>query len=161
MNCLATHFILCPTRGSFRDRRMRTDRFFDLAGPQTVSGNIDHIVGAAQNEEVTICVLDCIIERGIELLCGKLAAVVLCKYFVIFPNCWHAPWRQRKTQCQNALFVCWQPFARSWVDDASVIAGHGDPGRSRPDFGFLESRQQREDWPSGLCLPIVINYRCP
>jgi hypothetical protein len=48
------------------------DGLFDLAGAQAVSGHVDHVVGAAQDEVVAVLVADAPVEGVVDLVAGKL-----------------------------------------------------------------------------------------
>jgi hypothetical protein len=58
-------------RAPRRWRRCGSDRLLDLAGAQAVAGDVDDVVGAAEDEVVAVLVADAPVEGGIDLLAGK------------------------------------------------------------------------------------------
>ena len=57
-----------PTTAHLGDVRVRVDRLLDLARAEAVAGDVDHVVGAAEDEVVAVLVADAPVEGRVHLL---------------------------------------------------------------------------------------------
>ena len=85
--------------------RMRRDALLDLARAQAVPGDVDHVVGAPQNEEVAIGVLDAPVKSAVHQPPRHRLPVGADEARIIAPNRLHATRRQRPLDGDHALLV--------------------------------------------------------
>jgi hypothetical protein len=81
------------------------DALLDLARAQPVTGDIDHVVGAAQDEEIAVRVAHAPVEGRIHRLTGNAGPVGFDEAVVVAPHRLHAARRQRAHDGDNTLLV--------------------------------------------------------
>jgi hypothetical protein len=72
---LAFELIGHADHGDLGHHRVAGDAFFNFAGAQAVAGHVDDVVGAAQNEEVTVGVADAPVKGAVDHLAGHALPV--------------------------------------------------------------------------------------
>src|SRR2546430_6854355 len=75
---------------------MHADRLLDLARAEAVAGDVDHVVGAAEDEVVPVLVADSPVEGGVDQLALEVLEVGLHEALVVAPHRAHAARRQRR-----------------------------------------------------------------
>src|SRR6185369_15400103 len=107
---------------------MAGDALFDLACSQPVAGDVDHVIGTTEDEEITVFVADTPVERAVEHLAGDVFPIGLDVALVIAPDGLHEARRRRPGDHHHALFIGpGQLFARGFVHQFDVIAVHRQP----------------------------------
>ena len=64
--CPEFEFVLDPDHRHFGNRSMGLDRFLDFPGAQAMAGDVDDVVGAPEDGEVTFVILDRPVEGRID-----------------------------------------------------------------------------------------------
>src|SRR5256885_10682841 len=82
---------------------MGGDAFLDLARAQTVAGHVDHVVRAAQDEEVAVLVANAPVEGAVDHAAWNAFPVGVDEALVVTPDGLHAARRQRSLDGQHAL----------------------------------------------------------
>ncbi|MNT57838.1 hypothetical protein D3C72_1952400 [compost metagenome] len=123
-----------------------------------MAGDIDHIVGAAQDEVVAIGIADAPVEGAVDQLAGNALPVGVDETLVVAPHRLHAAGRQRPLDGNHTLLVgTGQLFAGRFVDQLHGIAVHGFARAAEARGLLLDAIGQREDGPAGLGLPVVVD----
>ncbi|VUM26484.1 hypothetical protein PGKDCPLP_04088 [Stenotrophomonas maltophilia] len=137
---------------------MAGDGFFNLARTQPVTGHIDHIIGATEDEGVAIVVTDRPVQRAVQQLL-EVAEVALQETAVVVPHRAHAARRQRRRHHQHALLPRCHFLAGVLVDHLHPVAEIGEPGRAETHRLHLQARQQGQCRPAGFGLPVIVDDR--
>ena len=84
---------------------MRLHGLLDFARAQPMPGNVDDVVGAAEDEVIPLFVPCGPVKRRIHLPAGQGAKIGIDKPLVVAPYGRHAARRQRRLDGQHAFFV--------------------------------------------------------
>ncbi len=143
------------------DVRMARDALLDLARAEPVAGDVDDVVGAAEDEVVAVGVADAPVE-GVVDAAG--------------PGC--CPSRSRTKRASSRHTVCMQPggigpsitttplrfgstmsCAGRLVDQLDVVAVHRHARAAELARRRLDAVGDRQDRPAALGLPVVVDDR--
>ena len=144
--------------GDLGDRRVRLHGFLDLAGAEAVAGDVDHVVGAPEDEVVAVVIAHGPVRGGVQQLL-ELAEVALHEALVVAVDRREAARRQRRHDDQHALLVRLGVGTGGFVDDADVEAVVREARRAEAVRLQVHARQVGQHRPAGLGLPVVVDDR--
>ena len=101
---------------------MRLHRFLDFSRAQTMTRDVDDVVGATEHEVIAVGVADRPVEGRIDLFARNSGEVRLDEARVVAPNRRHAAWWQGRHDGQHALLVGADFSACRFVEQAHVVA---------------------------------------
>ena len=123
-----------------------------------MASDIDHIIGATQDKEITIFVFDAPIEGGVNRFTRHCVPISFDKTLVITPNGLQATRWQRTFNGHHAFLVgLRQFFTRLIVQQLHVVAENSFARRAKFAGCFFNAVAHRQDRPTRFCLPIVVN----
>ena len=156
---LALERILDADHRTFGDRRMRGDHLLHAAGRETVTRDIDDVVGAAHHVDIAVLVE----KAGI----GRLVVAREIRRDS-FRACAHPPATASGRQPGGkGSFTTIEPMVfgghgrRGLVDDLQVVARHGHGRRAVLHRQEAKAERIAGDAPAGLGLPPMIDDRLP
>ena len=141
------------------DSRVRLHRLLDLARSQTMSGDVDDVVGAAQDKVITVGIAGGPVERGIHLPARNRGEIGLYEALVVAPHRCHAPRRQRRHDRQHAFFAGSDLFPGHLVQQPHVVADDGKRRTAELARRVLDAGLRGKDRPAALRLPVMIHDR--
>ena len=123
-----------------------------------MASDIDHIIGAAQNKEITIFIFDAPIEGGVNRFTRHCVPIGFDKTLVITPDGLQATRRQRAFNGHHAFLVgLRQLFTRLIVQQLHVVAVNSFTWRAKFTGCFFNAVAYRQDRPTRFCLPVVVD----
>ena len=129
---------------------------FQLACRQSVAGNINHIIGARHDVEISVLIL----VTGITgfVIAGEGGQIFLNKGRIGTPYRWQAGWRQWQFDGNGAKLIR-RPHGAILGKDIDLIARHRDRGRAKLYRQRFNADRIGADRPAGLGLPPVVDHR--
>jgi hypothetical protein len=124
---LALELVGHAHHGHLGDRRVGLHGLLDLAGAQAVAGDVDHVVGAAEDLVVAGVVLDAPVEAGIHQRLLEQREVGGHEALVVAPHGGQAARRQRRHDADDALLVG-AALGAVVAEQAHVVAIHREAG---------------------------------
>ena len=150
--------IFHPNHCHFGNARMTGDTLFNLARPQPMPGNVNHIVSAPENKVITVSIADPPVKSGVHRT-GKQRPVRLHKAVVVAPNGLNTPRRQRPFHHQHPFLVDAARFAGDFIEQLHVIAIHRHAGATQTRRPVVQTASNRHNRPAGFGLPVVVDDR--
>ena len=89
----------------FGDIRMILHRFLNLTRAEAMARNVDHVVGTAHDEVITVGVAGSPVKGGVDLLILERRKIGFDEAFVVAPDGAHAAWWQRRHDAQHPFLV--------------------------------------------------------
>ncbi len=138
------------------DGRVTGERRLERAGRQPVARDVEHVVGAAHDEHVSVVV-------DVPAVAGEVVAVVRRqvrrdKPRVVAPQRRQRAGRHRQLQAQRTLDAR-AHLLTALVEHPDVVAGHGHARRTGLGGQWFQPPRARADGPAGLGLPPVVDHR--
>src|SRR4030095_14387566 len=121
-----------------------------------MSGDVDHVVSATEDEEVAVLVPDAPVERRIDVSVRNRGPVGLDEALVVAPDRRHASRWQWAFDRDHAFFVVTGDlFAGRFVVELDRVAVGGHPGRTELRWQRFDAPLEREDRATRLRLSDV------
>ena len=140
------------------DVRVAGDALLDLARAQPVAGDVDHVVGAAQDVEIAVLVADAPVEGAVDLPARDGLPVGLDEALVVAPDGLHEARRRRALDHHHALLVgLGQLLAGALVHQLDVVAVHGHARAAELAGLLLHAVGDGQDRPAAFGLPVVVD----
>ena len=162
-NGLALHLVLHADHGAFGHRRMRAERFLDLARAQPMTRHVDDIVGAPEDRDESRRIHGGPIEGRVDHVAIRVALlkVGLHEARVVAPERGKAPRRQRRTNREHALALAVLDGDRVGriADQRDIVARARQARRAEFALQCSAAGKSSEDRPAGFGLPVVVDHR--
>ncbi len=123
-----------------------------------MAGDVDHVVGTAQDEEIAILIAHRPVGGGVEQIL-EAGEVTLHEALVVAPHRAQAARRQRRLHDQHPFFATRDFRTGPFVDDPDVVAVHREPRRTEAVGLEIHARQVGQHRPAGLGLPVMVDDR--
>ena len=123
-----------------------------------MTGDVDHVVGTAEDFVVAGVVLDAPVEAGIHLRFLEEREVGGDEALVVAPDGGQATGRQRRHDADDALFVG-TALTAVVAEQAHVEAIRRKARRAELHGVVFNAGHQRQHGPAGFGLPVVVDDR--
>ena len=150
-DALAFQFIWTTDDGGLGDGRMRNEGAFDFGGAETMTGDVEHVVDAANDPDVAVFVTTCSVAS--EIPAFEVAPVSLLVAFLVAPNATQHG-RPGLFDDELALLVRADLVAEV-IDDADIDAKEGQRGGA--GLGGDGTGDRRDHVAAGFSLPPGID----
>ena len=121
-----------------------------------MAGDVDDVVGAAEDEVVAVLVPGAPVEGGVDQPVLETGEVGLHETLVLAPHRAHAARRQRRDDGDDAFFIGRHLLGGLLVQQAHVVAVGREGGAAELGGMRLHAGQAGEQGPAGLGLPVVV-----
>ena len=120
--------------------------------------HIDHVIGAAQNEVITVLVANAPVKGAVHGFSRHAVPVGADKACVVLPDGLHEAGRRGAFNDDDAFFVrLGQLFAGGFVEQFDGVAIHRHPGTAEFARFFLHAVGDGDDGPARFGLPVVVD----
>ena len=156
---LAFEFVFHADDSNFGDVWVALYGLFDLARAEAMTGNIDHIIGAAEDEVIAVLIANAPIERRVRKLAFKIGEIGFYEAFVVAPDRSHAARRQRRNDGDDGFLVGANFFAGNLVQQFHVVAIYRKTRATEFAWRVLDAQHSGQHGPAGFRLPVMIDDR--
>ena len=144
--------------GHFSHVGMTRDALFDLARAQTVACDIDHIIGATQNEKVPVLVANTPVEGAVHAAARHRLPIGFDEACVVLPHRLHAPWWQGAFNDDHAFLIRASEFSAGvLVEQLHIEPVNGLARRAELAQGRLDAIADGQNGPARFGLPVVVD----
>ena len=137
---------------------MAGNTFLDLPGTEPMASNVDHVVGASKDKEVTVFVANTPVKSAVNRLAGNAFPIGVDEACIVLPDGLHEARRCRALDHHHAFFI-WlgQLFAGHFMQNFHAVAIHGHTGTAELAGFLIDPIGDGDDGPAGFGLPVVVD----